>query len=235
MDPRDAANRDLLIGLLALQNGMVEQDLLVAAFRSWTRDKTRPIVEILAAQGAIDAEDRALLEGLARKHLKRHGDDGERSLAALDTGRRARASLAEIGDPDIMATLGHLGSVPTDAGPDPGPTATTTFGGATSDGQRFRILRPHASGGLGAVFVALDQELHREVALKQILDHHADDPVSRTRFVLEAEITGGLEHPGSSRSTAWAATAAGGPTTRCGSSAATASRTPSLPSKPTRR
>ena len=44
--------------------------------------------------------------------------------------------------------------------------------------------------------MALDEELHREVALKQILDHHADDPTSRTRFVLEAEITGGLEHPG---------------------------------------
>jgi serine/threonine protein kinase len=44
--------------------------------------------------------------------------------------------------------------------------------------------------------VALDAELHREVALKQILDHHAEDPVSRARFLLEAEVTGGLEHPG---------------------------------------
>ena len=44
--------------------------------------------------------------------------------------------------------------------------------------------------------MALDGELHREVALKQILDKHADDPVSRQRFVAEAEITGGLEHPG---------------------------------------
>jgi serine/threonine protein kinase len=34
------------------------------------------------------------------------------------------------------------------------------------------------------------------VALKEIQDRHADDPHSRTRFVLEAEITGGLEHPG---------------------------------------
>src|SRR5262249_28799602 len=67
---------------------------------------------------------------------------------------------------------------------------------ATSDGQRFRVLRPHARGGLGAVFVALDSELHREVALKQILDSQADDPVSRQRFLLEAEVTGGLEHPG---------------------------------------
>src|SRR5262249_3411188 len=75
-------------------------------------------------------------------------------------------------------------------------TASLSVGPATSDGQRFRILRPHAQGGLGAVFVALDAELHREVALKQILDRHADDPASRARFVLEAEVTGGLEHPG---------------------------------------
>jgi serine/threonine-protein kinase len=34
------------------------------------------------------------------------------------------------------------------------------------------------------------------VALKQILDAHADDEASRRRFLVEAEITGGLEHPG---------------------------------------
>ena len=44
--------------------------------------------------------------------------------------------------------------------------------------------------------MALDTELNREVALKQILDQHADDAVSRQRFLLEAEVTGGLEHPG---------------------------------------
>ena len=63
-------------------------------------------------------------------------------------------------------------------------------------GSRYRILRPHARGGLGEVFLADDGELHREVALKEIQAHRADDAGSRARFVLEAEITGGLEHPG---------------------------------------
>jgi serine/threonine protein kinase len=44
--------------------------------------------------------------------------------------------------------------------------------------------------------VALDEELRREVALKDIQDRHADHPDSRARFLLEAEVTGGLEHPG---------------------------------------
>jgi serine/threonine protein kinase len=66
----------------------------------------------------------------------------------------------------------------------------------TSAGLRFRILRPHAQGGLGQVSVALDSELRREVALKEIQTRYADDPVSRARFLREAEITGGLEHPG---------------------------------------
>lgn len=61
---------------------------------------------------------------------------------------------------------------------------------------RFRVLREHAKGGLGKVSVAEDLELHREVAFKEIQRRYADDDEARERFLLEAEITGGLEHPG---------------------------------------
>src|SRR5262249_12046780 len=63
-------------------------------------------------------------------------------------------------------------------------------------GERYRVLRPHRAGGLGEVLVAYDAELRREVALKHMQRHHADNPESRGRFLREAEITGGLEHPG---------------------------------------
>src|SRR5207249_978570 len=62
--------------------------------------------------------------------------------------------------------------------------------------SRYRVLRPHARGGLGQVFVALDEELNREVALKEIQARHADNADSRRRFLLEGELTGRLEHPG---------------------------------------
>src|SRR5262249_38725027 len=75
-------------------------------------------------------------------------------------------------------------------------TPVSTVGLPTSSGLRFRILRPHAKGGLGQVSVAHDEELQREVALKEMQDRHADDGPRRARFVGEAQITGGLEHPG---------------------------------------
>jgi len=61
---------------------------------------------------------------------------------------------------------------------------------------RFRVLRPHARGGLGEVFVARDEELNRDVALKRIRPQHAHQLSSRRRFLTEAELTARLEHPG---------------------------------------
>ncbi|HEX6984295.1 MAG TPA: serine/threonine-protein kinase, partial [Planctomycetaceae bacterium] len=63
-------------------------------------------------------------------------------------------------------------------------------------GLRYTVLRPHARGGLGEVFVARDEEVHRDVALKEIQAQAAFDAESRARFLLEAEVTAGLEHPG---------------------------------------
>ena len=186
-------SRDLLFGLLALQNGLIDQDQLVAAFRGWTRDRSRPLAEHLAARGDLNTDQRAGVEAMVALHLRKHGGDAARSLAALPAGRSTRESLAALGDPAIEHSLAQLGS---GSDGDADRTASYAVGTATSDGQRFRVLRPHARGGLGAVFVAMDAELNREVALKQILDQHADDSTSRARFLLEAEITGGLEHPG---------------------------------------
>jgi hypothetical protein len=62
--------------------------------------------------------------------------------------------------------------------------------------SRYRALRPLGKGGLGEVFVALDEELNREVALKEIQAQHQASGDNLGRFLLEAEVTGRLEHPG---------------------------------------
>jgi eukaryotic-like serine/threonine-protein kinase len=192
--------RDLLFALLALQVGFIDQGQLVAAFRAWTRDKARLLADHLAERGDLDADQRGVVEAMVGVHLKKHGGSTEKSLAAVATGRWVREGLEALDHPEVEATLDWLGRASaadvTDGGRKSDRAATLSVGSATSGGQRFHVLRPHASGGLGVVYVALDREMHREVALKQIIDSHADDPVSRQRFLLEAEVTGGLEHPG---------------------------------------
>jgi serine/threonine-protein kinase len=198
MPQHSSAARDLLFGLLALQNGLISRDQLVAAFAVWTASSDRPMADILESQEALVSPHRALVEALVEAHLKLHGGEPEKSLAALDLtlNRSTRQHLVTVGGPEIEETLAHVGIGSADTEPDLERTAGFAQGDSPFNGQRFRVLRPHAQGGLGAVFVALDSELNREVALKQILERHADDPSSRQRFLIEAEITGGLEHPG---------------------------------------
>ena len=60
----------------------------------------------------------------------------------------------------------------------------------------YREVELYARGGLGEVFRGIDPQLHRTVAIKRIQDCRANDEESRQRFLLEAEITARLEHPG---------------------------------------
>src|ERR1700750_817828 len=77
-----AADRHLLFGLLALQNGLIDQGALVAPFQAWSRDKARSLADQLVARGQLDADARAGLEAIVAVHVKKHGDV-EHSLAAV--------------------------------------------------------------------------------------------------------------------------------------------------------
>ena len=193
MSSPQAADRNLLFGILALQMDFVKRDALLAAMQAWVFNKTTSLGQILREQNVIGAEEEELLEALVRKHLQRHNNDPEKSLAAVTPAVSVKEELERIDDPQLQATLAGLASYSD-------PEATRADRVYTADAApavaRYRILRRHARGGLGEIFVALDEELHREVALKEMQEHHARDSVSRGRFLLEAEITGALEHPG---------------------------------------
>ncbi len=186
------ADRNLLFGILALQMDFITRDQLVAAMNAWVLDKAKPLGQVLVEQQALDEPTRAMLEAMVSRHVELHQGDPQKSLAALSSASSARKELEGIADADVAASLVYI---PAGRGRDD-PLVTASVMPPAASGARFRILRPHARGGLGEVFVARDAELQRDVALKEIQPRHADDPVSRTRFNLEAEITGGLEHPG---------------------------------------
>jgi len=189
MPPRDAA-RDLLLGLLAFQNHFLDRAALLGAFDDWNAQPERSLAEILQDRGDLGESRLALIVALVEEHVRQHGGDPHQSLAVVSSIGSLRDDLAKLSDTGLLASLPIVATL------DPLATRTAAAPAPSTPGPRFRILRPHAKGGLGQVSVAMDDELDREVALKEIQEQHADHPHSRARFVLEAEITGKLEHPG---------------------------------------
>ncbi len=200
--PSPVAERNLIFGLLALQMDFVTREQLLDAMSAWMLDKQTPLGEILCRRGVLAEDDRADLDRLVHKHLQRHGNNPQASLATLRVEPSVRRDLGRLDDPDVQASLAGLpsqDSPPTSEGKAEdsfGVLATTAPVGDAAFSIRFRRLREHAKGGLGEVVVALDADLDREVALKEIQARHADHPESRVRFLTEARVTGALEHPG---------------------------------------
>jgi WD40 repeat protein/tRNA A-37 threonylcarbamoyl transferase component Bud32 len=120
--------------------------------------------------------------------------EGANADRKVEAGAPAQDDQARIDLPaDAQTDLWRARTKPS---PDAASTTLATrVGTSTSSGTRFRILRLHDRGGLGEVYVARDDELNRDVALKAIRGRFADHPIHRARFEFEAEITGSLEHP----------------------------------------
>ena len=288
MELLDGIGRQLVWGLLALQQRFVSRAALLAAVEVWQSRLDEPLGGILLEQAALVPEQAARLDVAVQNILDRHDSDPVRILQSVALDDALTGLLEQVCDPDWQSQLRraatsvgfadaaansltasaapgpwvsisatdeisqHDGAIgraarnsalesqttvtsdlaersvklpATTRDPDDSPChagdteqwtgggdsgTRTTFppgsdesnsaqsprGAISPQPSRYRVLRPHAQGGLGAVFVAQDEELHREVALKEILERHVHNTENRLRFLLEAEVTGGLEHPG---------------------------------------
>jgi eukaryotic-like serine/threonine-protein kinase len=59
----------------------------------------------------------------------------------------------------------------------------------------YRIVSPLGAGGMGEVYRARDPRLERDVAIKVLPEHFADDADSLARFQAEAKAVAALSHP----------------------------------------
>src|SRR5688572_27088454 len=106
-------------------------------------------------------------------------DQGLQCLADLQTGLDALTSTAPMRDEPRQS--GDEAKCTRAKTSEPLPADDQQFAETLSTeagpllGGRYQILRPHAEGGLGKVWVARDIELNREVALKEIKPRGAND------------------------------------------------------------
>ena len=59
----------------------------------------------------------------------------------------------------------------------------------------YEVLTPLGAGGMGEVYKARDSRLDREVAIKVLPEHLADDPAALSRFEREAKAIAAISHP----------------------------------------
>ena len=186
-------NNQILFGLLALQNNFITRQQLIDAFTEWTCFPSRQLCEVLVNQGSLRSEERERLEQLVQAYLVSNDKETE-SMALLSSFSSLQLELSQIASqPDSKVVCIDMFSEMSGVGTVPSATKNTSNIGGM---DRFRIVKEHARGGLGVVFVAEDKQLRREVALKQIRGDHADIGAYRQKFNFEAEVTGQLEHPG---------------------------------------
>src|ERR1700704_3029585 len=122
-------------------------------------------------------------------------DDGVRPAAQPATPAPPPASAVPYSD--VAATM-RLIPVPPPSTPPPPIPAMITDPPAPA-GERFigkyRIKSELGRGGMGAVYLAEQPGLGREVAIKELNQSAAADPVALQRFLQEAQVMARTSHP----------------------------------------
>ncbi len=186
---------NLLFGILAMKMNSLRQDDLLEAMGIWFLDRQKTLGEILTERQVLSPKDCDLIDSMVRE--------------SQALGRASFATPNGCDHPKVPAKLleligttgavdGDLAQLTTDVGQSTDSESTTDWSDRQqrNGNDRYILVRPHAKGGIGKVSVALDVQLNREVALKELLDEHRTKQDSRVRFLLEAEVTARLEHPG---------------------------------------
>ena len=142
-------NRNLLFGLLALQNGLVDQSDLVAAFRDWVRDKNQSLAAYLI--DAANSNKTASRRSMHSSHfMKKTSVRTSRRGVVATLGRhdRVRTELERSLDPDARSLVSFLTTIPFPAG-DHAPAAPSTRATHTNSqaggGRTVRWTIPHSA------------------------------------------------------------------------------------------
>jgi serine/threonine-protein kinase len=176
--PKLSDDYDLLFGVTAVELRFLTHEQLVESTAAGRRGGATLRERVCELKLLTPAEADAV-EAVVAQRVVRCGGDVHKTLAAAD------AKPETAGDSRAPTQVDRYRTQPLE---------TSAY--APQQRQRFTVLRLHRQGGLGRLMIALDTELNREIALKEILPTFADDAENRRRFVREAEITGALEHPG---------------------------------------
>lgn len=128
--------------------------------------------------------------------------------AVLEAEPSGRKSLLESATPEVrrevesLLSLEDSGTNPLDRDLWPDAASLLDYSGGTqtelgehADLGHYETLAPIGRGGMGEVYLAHDQKLGRDVAIKALPKEFSDDAERLSRFRQEARLLASLNHP----------------------------------------
>ena len=213
---------DLLAALLAHGLGYIQAAQLAEVCAACGATSELAVLDWMQEKGWIQVAEKRDLERLVNERIQDAGGDPSLAIESLGDNPRddqldllQRTSASEIHSSGSEADEKTSGFESIDL-----DEATSHFEskkGATRDSEarppdarriqtitadislqtrsRYALTRVHGEGGLGRIWLARDDQLNRDIALKEIKPEKEVSDEALKRFIREAQVTGQLEHP----------------------------------------
>lgn len=181
--PDQIKERDRLFAALAVEWNLLSPASHKQIIESSTGSHSRrSLPDLVVEQAGLSDGDRIALDWMVDRRLSTNrAESTEQSLVSTHTGIMERTGPSEA--PEFLSTHIQTDSV---------DEATPTL---VPESERYHRKKFHAKGGIGQVWLTHDANFDRNVALKELLPERRSEHYLR-RFLLEAKVTGQLEHPG---------------------------------------
>ena len=87
-------DRNLLFGVLALQDELIDADQFADLCAGWALRRDKTLAELLMERGWIGADDRDAIDRRLERKIAKHGGDVRATLQAIADGLNVRAAPA---------------------------------------------------------------------------------------------------------------------------------------------
>ncbi|MBI2433819.1 MAG: serine/threonine protein kinase, partial [Candidatus Hydrogenedentes bacterium] len=194
-------DRNLLFGIFAAQLRGVRPERIIEVGAAWATDPSRSLAERMVTLGLLTEADRKFLEALVEGAVQAHGGDSALALKTLG----GEAQIEQTFSGTLRLTPSGQVEMVEREGQAAVPGGARELNIPEETPGRYSRISVYGKGGMGRVLLVHDENMDRDVAMKELLPHPPDvrepwTPVGHTaamvaRFLREARLTGLLEHP----------------------------------------